>query len=244
MDLFKKAKEVLNSEPLLVEVNKGDHVVFVGDTHGELSVSRNVLRRYMSPRNKLIFLGDYVDRGKYSKENIDFLISQKIKHKDNIYLLQGNHEGYGTIPLFPDDFWKKLSPKEFKDYSDLLSMFPLVATVGKVIALHGTLPDLPNLEQVNKIKIGDNNWTRITWGDFYEEKKSEMLSRPQFGKDYFMKIMKRYDKEILVRSHQAGAPRFLFDDKCITIFSSGSGKLERNVLVYDIKNEKLNLKRI
>ncbi len=244
MDLLKKAKEIFIEESSLIEIKECKRVIFVGDTHGEVSVSKKVLRDYIRPGNKVVFLGDYVDRGKYSKENIDFLISKKIKYKHKIYLLQGNHEGYKTVPLFPDDFWKNLSKEDFHNYSETLSFMPLVVIAGNVIALHGALPDTISLKEINKIKSGDNNWMRVTWGDFYEKEKCAILSRPQFGKEYFSKIMKRYNKKILVRSHQAGVPRFLFDKRCITIFSSGNGKLDRNIVIYDMESGKVDIKRI
>ena len=79
-------------EQKLIEIEKTKKVVFVGDTHGDLEASQKVIKDYLKPENKIVFLGDYVDRGPKSKENLDFLLKTKEKYPNQVYLLQGNHE--------------------------------------------------------------------------------------------------------------------------------------------------------
>ena len=61
----------------LIEIKKAKKVIFVGDTHGDLEASQKVIKNYLKEGNIIVFLGDYVDRGSYSKENIDFLLEIK-----------------------------------------------------------------------------------------------------------------------------------------------------------------------
>lgn len=71
----------------------GRKIFAVGDIHG----SYNKLVSLMSelPWNRetdvLVFLGDYIDRGKHSKEVVEFLIGLKEEGGDIVFLL-GNHE--------------------------------------------------------------------------------------------------------------------------------------------------------
>lgn len=44
------------------------------------------------PDVKMIFLGDYIDRGPQSIETIIYLLCLKVKYRDRIFLLRGNHE--------------------------------------------------------------------------------------------------------------------------------------------------------
>jgi serine/threonine protein phosphatase 1 len=63
----------------------------IGDIHGGLLALRQVLERSnATPKDKLIFLGDYVDGWSQSPEVIDLLISMQNTH--NIICVRGNHD--------------------------------------------------------------------------------------------------------------------------------------------------------
>jgi hypothetical protein len=57
--------------------------------------------------------------------------------------------------------------------------------------------------------------------------------RPQFGRDYFFKIMEKINKKILIRSHDPSAPRLMYDNRCLTIFTSSAYNKERVITIYD-----------
>jgi len=239
---LEKLKEILKKEPRLVEIEKAKKVIFVGDSHGDLEASQKVIKDYLREGNKIVFLGDYVDRGPNSKENLDFLLETKLKYPNQIYLLQGNHEGHRILKFSPADFWESLDKKDYQKYCSIVEKFPLIVITKDIIALHGVPPDVKNLEDANKIKIGSNEWRQITWGDF-SAKAGEYLGldpfsgRPQFGRDYFLKMMERFDKKVLIRSHQPDCPQFMFDDRCLTIFTSCAYTRERTIAIYDFEKQ-------
>jgi protein phosphatase len=215
--------------------------VFVGDTHGDLDATEKVISRFLGKAEVIVFLGDYVDRGTLSRENIDYLFRLKQTHGRSLFLLAGNHEGYMVKSFSPAHFWESLAEEERTLYGEVFSTFPLVATSENgILALHGAIPDLETLEGINGIGWGDEQWDRIIWGDFIE-KEGEILDdrwgRPQFGRDYFDRLMHRYGKQLLIRSHQPTAPLFMFKKRCITLFTSYAYVPERHVALVELDRE-------
>lgn len=239
--LFKKVEKVLEKEPRLVSLRPEGKVVFVGDTHGDLEATREVAQRYLRKTYRIVFLGDYVDRGNQSEENIHFLLQLKWKHPGDVFLLAGNHEGYMVKEFYPVSFWRSLSQKEQEAYGLLFSKFPLAATSSNgILALHGGLPDLETLQDINGIEWGDENWNRMVWGDFLEmdvEVTEDWGGRPQYGRPYFERLMHRYRKQVLIRSHQPHAPPLMFQNRCITIFTSNAYLPIRTIVIADMEKE-------
>ena len=241
-ELLKEAEKKFVSEAKLIQLESG-RVIFAGDTHGDLEATEKIIHRYLKPRNKLVFLGDYVDRGPASLENINFLLGQKIEHPDTLYLLMGNHEGHAVVRFQPADFWEGLDTGLRERYSEVLSKLPLaVSTPNGIIALHGALPDVPGLEDINRIKPGSAEWHQITWGDWQERRGGFLginpyTGRPQFGRGWFEEIMSRLGKNVLIRSHQPDAPPTMYGRRCLTIFTSSAYKnyvSERTIALVDL----------
>lgn len=231
---FERVSEIIESEGNLVTPNNAGRMVFVGDTHGDLQASKTVFKRYFGEKTVLTFLGDYVDRGPRSRENINFLLQKKLDHPDKVILLQGNHEGIKYRKFGPVNFWNSLSPGDREKYGDLLSELPLALSWDGLIATHGGLPDVSGLEEIEEIEGGENNWEKITWGDFNEVEGYILGSgfgRPQLGADYFEQAMESLGKEVLIRSHQPNVPTHMFDGRCVTIFTSSAYGTRRKVAV-------------
>ena len=72
LEIMRRVKEVLLAEPNLLRVD--GKVVIVGDIHGQfydlVAMLRKLKSRNAEAPNKILFLGDYVDRGKQSLEVI------------------------------------------------------------------------------------------------------------------------------------------------------------------------------
>lgn len=232
--LLSEAKKHLAGDGRLIEIRSLARAVFVGDTHGDLEATRRVCGKYLDPGTALVFLGDYVDRGPDSAENLHTLLRLKIEHPGNVFLLMGNHEGLAVMPFHPADFWQRLDREMFDRYAAVLSKLPLAAsTANGIVALHGVLPDVPDLSAINEIEIGSEGWRQITWGDWVDGPGGYLgdsfpSGRPQFGRDWFEMLMARLGKEVLIRSHQPDASPVLFGGRCLTVFTSAAYRSSRS----------------
>jgi serine/threonine protein phosphatase 1 len=63
----------------------------IGDIHGQVYKLRGLMNKlYINDEDLIVFVGDYIDRGEYSFEVIEYLIN--LNDKYNCIFLKGNHE--------------------------------------------------------------------------------------------------------------------------------------------------------
>jgi hypothetical protein len=88
--LCEVAKEILSEEPNTVRVQSP--VTICGDIHGQFDDLLELFKiGGYPPYSNYIFLGDYVDRGRDSIETFLMLLALKVRYKNRITLLRGNH---------------------------------------------------------------------------------------------------------------------------------------------------------
>ena len=93
--------------------------IAITDIHGELHKLESVLSQIdIRPDDIFIFMGDYIDRGAYSKEVVDRVIAQS-ETNECIYLI-GSHE-YALLHAKQDEyynflFWNYGGPETVKSY--------------------------------------------------------------------------------------------------------------------------------
>ena len=236
---LEELKQAISSDGRLIRLPSEGKAVFVGDTHGDFDATQTVFDRYFTPECGLVFLGDYVDRGPESRENIEFLLGKKVEAPTQVYLLAGNHETYCTVPFGPADFWESLSQGELAYYSEIGKVLPFAAVTGNgLLALHGVPPDVADIGEVENIELCSETWFQVTWGDLSEE-PGELLSRPderpRYGGDYFRRVMKQLGANVCVRSHQPRMKDAVFDKRCLTLMTSYAYAINRTIAVVDLE---------
>ena len=108
------------------------------------------------PNTNYLFMGDYVDRGYYSVETLTLLVALKVRFRNRITILRGNHESRQVTQIygFYDECLRKYgNVNVWKWFTDLFDLLPLTAVVeNKIFCLHGGLsPNLDSLDQIKQI---------------------------------------------------------------------------------------------
>jgi len=225
-ETLERIAPLLRSQGRLIRLTSAAAVVYVGDTHGDREATELVFKRYPPSRNVVVFMGDAIDRGPDSAGNLALILRMKLEHPIGVFLLMGNHEARAVSPFTPADFWEGRLPEDEHFIAECLALLPYAAWhPAGVLALHGALPALNNLNTIGSIELGSPEWREITWGDWTEGRRSKSASiygRPQLTRADFEKRTSQIGVRVLVRSHQPNAPTALYADRCLTIFTSYS----------------------
>lgn len=149
----------------------------VGDVHGcvdKLVKLCGQCMRQMNDGDILIFLGDYIDRGKHSYEVVEFLLNIKNK-KPNTIFLTGNHEQM-LIDFFEGKDWHgnyfyNGGTATQRSYADHFGTFKIPATHWQFyrsllpyyegddfIAVHAGVD--PYVQNMSQQKLEDVIWIR------------------------------------------------------------------------------------
>ncbi|MFP3908955.1 MAG: metallophosphoesterase family protein [Archaeoglobaceae archaeon] len=172
--LVKEVKQLLKREKesraggVVYLPNRGSAAV-VGDVHGDLESLEFVLTH--SEEDYMIFLGDYGDRGKDSPQVFCTLLRLKRDRPHQFILLRGNHEPPPDLPVSPHNLPRLLEEgfengrEIYRELSELFQYLPYAAAVrGSYLFLHGGLPDVSSLEEVEMAQ--ENHPKRLTWSRY------------------------------------------------------------------------------
>ncbi|CDW55855.1 serine:threonine protein phosphatase PP1 [Trichuris trichiura] len=225
----------LQKQAALIEFN--GPVNICGDIHGQYS---DLVRLFnmtgYPPKQRYLFLGDYVDRGPQSIECICLLFLYKIRYPQSVFLLRGNHEfdNINQVYGFNMDIMRRYGDmKVWKLFNQTFSWLPLAALVNqRILCMHGGLsPALNNLDQIRTIKRPmkmsyDSLTCDLLWADPSNEvtgwKANIRGASYMFGPDVVISTCQKLDLDLIVRAHQV-VPRgyeFFANNKLVTIFSA------------------------
>ena len=141
--------------PSLLEI--APPIQICGDIHGQYNDLLQLLEcGGMPPQSRYLFLGDYVDRGKWNLETICLLLCFSQKYPDHCHLLRGNHECASINRLygFYDECKRRYSIKLWKRFIQLFDCLPVAAIVGsRILCMHGGLsPSMQSPDDIREIQ--------------------------------------------------------------------------------------------
>jgi protein phosphatase len=244
-----KLDSVATVDNRLIKLPMHKRAVFVGDIHGELDTLNELLRltNFMNEditsdaRGYMVFLGDFVDRGSNSVETLAKLLDTKIRFRENVVLLRGNHElpdvnsRYG----FYDEVMSKY-PREGNEIytlcNRLFEKFPhAVITANGILAVHGGIPEkVSSLHEL--ANLDENGLQQLLWNDprsrilgfqpNYERDPSGLSGIKIFGEDVTEKFLKTIGARFLIRAHEnlEGTGYMVVSKMVLSIFSSNYGR--------------------
>ncbi|KAF4597231.1 hypothetical protein EYR40_007683 [Pleurotus pulmonarius] len=153
--LCDKTREILMEESNVQPVRCP--VTVCGDIHGQFHDLSELFRiGGNSPDTNYLFMGDYVDRGYYSVETVTLLVALKLRYRDRVTILRGNHESRQITQVygFYDECLRKYgNANVWRYFTDLFDFLPLTALIdNQIFCLHGGLsPSIDTLDHVRSI---------------------------------------------------------------------------------------------
>ncbi|EAY11363.1 Serine/threonine protein phosphatase PP1-gamma catalytic subunit, putative [Trichomonas vaginalis G3] len=234
--LCKNVSDIFMEQPCLLELKAP--LTIVGDIHGQY---QDLLRVFDStgypPNSNYLFLGDYVDRGQNSIENVCLLFCYKIKYPNTFYMLRGNHECSYINRLygFYDECIQNYSTDIWRLFCDVFNRLPIAAIIEeKIFCVHGGLsPSLNSLDEIKNIErpievpeeglLCDLLWSDPNM-DVDDWEDNERGTSYCFGAQQVEDFLTKFGFDLVCRAHQAimEGYEFPFPDRqsIVTVFSA------------------------
>ena len=228
----------------LIYIPPTGEAAIVGDLHGDIESLKHILvdsefveKASRGEDARIIFLGDYGDRGIHSPEVYFVVLSLKAMFPDRVVLLQGNHEGPPDLLAHPHDLPYHLQLKFGGEWSrvydalcNLFRRFYTAALVpGRFLMVHGGVPagitGVDDLAYAYQRHPSESLLEEILWSD-PRDGISGVLPSPRgagrlFGEDVTSAALEALNVKFIVRGHEPAAEGYKFNHngKVLTLFS-------------------------
>ncbi len=233
--------------PGMVEIIGYDEVYVIGDLHGDYNtlidfLSRErILEKLVESNIKVVFLGDYVDRGPQQVETLISLLLLKKQYPDKIVLLRGNHEPPPLLTPIPHDFIDVLEERYggeglmvYRRCYKLFQRLPYMARIpGKILFLHGGPPvdilkskSFEEAFSIGLLSVDDDILEDILWSDPIDEPSIEYAPSGRgaghlYGPKITEKTLELSGTKYIVRGHEPVQGHLMnHRGRVITLFSS------------------------
>jgi hypothetical protein len=172
------------------------------------------------PEPKLVFLGDYIDRGRFSYNGILRTAMQLfVTAPEHVYVLRGNHEWYvdlggwirsGVHPAEAIATMRGHAPNELFDaYRELFEAMPTTLLFDRVLFVHAGIPrdqtlrdKWRDLSSLNDPEVRfQMMWSDPSEADYIPDRMQGSNARFPFGRIQFERFMNHIGCTTMVRGH-------------------------------------------
>eukprot|EP00866_Antonospora_locustae_P001388 jgi/Antlo1/1388/1231 len=214
-------------------------VYVFGDTHGQyFDVLPEIKKIGMKNEVRVVFNGDFVDRGENSVENFILLLLLKLVFPGKVFLNRGNHEfdDLNKIMGFAAEIKEKyrlMHDIVYLFFSKVFSMLPVATVVNRMVFItHGGLPAEPmligDIQAIRRSVQGscsDSRLVGLMWsdpGEVDEVMPSKRGVGVTFGRNVTRRFLQLNNLKLLVRSHEFVTNGFAshHGGSVVTIFSA------------------------
>ncbi len=234
-------------------------LLVIGDLHGCYSCLKAALlqadffgkveRHHQDPSRhpamRLVFLGDYIDRGRFSYNGVLRAAMQLfLVAPEYVHLLRGNHEYYVELnnrvmaPVRPAEAMtsiEAIAPKAiFATFMRLFEALPNTLVFDRTLFVHGGIPrektlaeKWQGLHSLNEPEIRfEMLWSDPSEADVVPADLQKASARFPFGRKQFQSFMSRLGLNTMVRGHERVVEGFrrIYDNpeaRLLSLFSAG-----------------------
>jgi len=234
-------------------------LIVLGDLHGCYSCLKAALMQTdflakvqahadspsTTPDTRLILLGDYIDRGRFSYDGIMRTVMQLyVTVPEAVHILRGNHEYYlehqGRIlaPVRPSEGMTSLQGVArdgfFNEYRQLFEELPTTMSFGRIFFAHAGIPRDASLRDKWKDLSSLNDpelrfemmWSDPADTEVVPDALQKKVARFGYGSSQFRSFMARIGSTVMVRGHERVVDGFhtnydFPDSRLFTLFSAG-----------------------
>lgn len=208
------AKEYFSQVPNVMKIDSP--VTVCGDIHGQYFDLLELFKIGGQPPNtNYLFMGDYVDRGYHSVETVTLLLCLKLRYKNRLSIMRGNHESRQITQVygFYDECLRKYGTESvWKMLTDVFDYLPLAALIDdQIFCVHGglspsidSLDHIRSLDRVQEIPL-DGPMCDLMWSDPDERSGWGISPRGAgftFGQDISEQFNHNNDLTVVARAHQ------------------------------------------